>query len=117
MWLDAVIPKCVAETIAALRAERPAIAAQLDAIDLALDNLLRAWPGNGQAPKKLGGARSADDRRARLLTVIGQSDGGLSLAELRQATPTMRGKDRSNTLHRLKMAKQIRRAGKKWIAT
>lgn len=50
-----------------------------------------------------------------LLTVITKVRGGVSLAELRQATPTMLGKDRSNALAKLKVTKQIRRAGTKWI--
>jgi hypothetical protein len=107
------VPKCVSDTIAALRAERPVVAAQLDAIDLALDNLARAWSLGDRNVG--GGGGDAETRRDQLSAVIRKADDGLTLAELRKATPEMRGKDRSNALHTLKLAKQIRRKGKKWI--
>ncbi len=122
-------PSYVIETINALRAERPPLGARLDAIDLALDNLVRVWPPTltRAAPTRkkaappqpirlvAGDSSAASHRRDVLLAAIGKSDAGLTLAELRKQTPKMDGKDRSNALQQLKAAKQIRRAGNAWV--
>lgn len=51
------VPRFVADTIAALRAERLPMGARLDAIDLALENLRRVWP-DAEAEKKKGGVNA-----------------------------------------------------------
>lgn len=128
-------PKCVTDTIAALRAERVPVAARLDAIDLAIDNLSRAWAMGGvvQAKKrtyatrepkaiakpvevlKANGHTDAAQRRDVLLAAIAKSDVGLTVAELRKMTPKMDDKDRTNALQLLRVKGDIRRAGNAWV--
>jgi hypothetical protein len=123
-------PKYVVDCLMALRSERLPLAARLDAIDLAIDNLSRVFGAHG-SPQPLSTARTtvapprrslreavtdsdAAARRVQLLDVIGKSDVGVTLAELRRSTPQMDGKDRSNTLQQLKAQKKIKRAGNTW---
>jgi len=128
------IPKAVTDTITALRGERTPLAARLDAIDLAIDNLSRVYGLHGTPqplplePRAKGGPKlvrrakaGSDDseaaaRRDVLLTAIGRSEFGLTLAELRKHTPKMDGKDRSNALQALKALGKIRRVGNTWKA-
>lgn len=125
-------PKSVTDVIAALRAERGPLAARLDAIDLAIDNLSRVFGING-TPQALpleakperrkkprlklsgGGKNDAAQRRDLLLAIIGRSDVGVTISQLRKATPKMDGKDRSNAVQQLKAAGQIKRAGNSWV--
>jgi len=113
-------PKAIIDAITELRRERTPLAARLDAIDLAIDNLTRVYGISGidqrlpidrprvvrrkEAPVAEDSDASA--RRDALLSVIGKSDVGLTLSELRKATPKMDGKDRSNA----------QRAGNAWKA-
>jgi len=53
---------------------------------------------------------------ALVLTVLEKSHDGLTTRALKLQTPTISGKARSNALQRLKAAKQIKRAGKAWVA-
>lgn len=128
-------PKCVVDTIAALRSERVPVAARLDAIDLAIDNLSRAWSIGGEVQTPIAFERrkqprlvkpsKADDkepdstdaaqRRKELLRLIFESEAGMTGAEIRKHTPTMGVKDRSNALSTLKLKGEIRRAGNMWI--
>lgn len=121
----------IASVLADLRSERLAVAARLDAIDLALDNLGRVYgepvravkdkpskPSKPQAVKRFSSVTSldADTRRDQLLTVIKKFDVGVTMAELRKALPNMDGKARSNALQNLKTSGAIRRAGNTWKA-
>lgn len=124
--------KQVAGTIARLREDRAAAAARLDTIDLALANLERLYDHmprqEGRAGKKPSTRRAAaaprragahnadsDHRRELLLEAIGKAAGGVTVPELRKQLPKMSGKDRSNTLHRLKIAGEIIRKGNAWL--
>lgn len=123
--------KSVTEVVAALRAERVPLAARLDAIDLAIDNLCRVFGINGaaqplplEAPerrKKPRLVRAAPDggeaeaRRQVLLTVLGRAPVGMTASELRKATPKMESQDRANALTVLKAKKLVKRAGNTWI--
>lgn len=114
-------PACAEETITALRTERSAVAARLDAIDLALDNLRRLYPESTPAParhqRRAPASEAATLRRMAIMTAIRQSaDGGLTIRQLKAATSTMDGKARSNALMILKAAKQIRRVRGRWLA-
>lgn len=119
------VPKAITETLKTLREERGPLAARLDAIDLAIDNLSRVYGINGAAQplpfkvhrasavKETNGTEAAT-RRDLLFTVIAKSEVGLTLAELRKATPKMDGKDRSNALQILKADGKIQRKGNAW---
>lgn len=124
-------PKFITDTLAALRHERGPLSARLDAIDLAIDNLSRAYGLNEKptpkvlhverrkyqraakpdAPVDLGAAL----RRDQLLEVIGKTPAGVTLPQLRKALPKIDGKARSNALYQLKAAGKIRRAGNMWV--
>jgi hypothetical protein len=135
-------PKCVTEALAALREARAPLAARLDAIDLAIDNVARVWGVNGaaaspaavkarrragtkrqgapvkratkaRAVKVAGGA--AAERRSTLLALIEKADVGLTHADLCTRTPKMDGVGRRNALNTLRVAGQIRRAGNTWV--
>lgn len=133
-------PKCVTDTIAALRSERVPVAARLDAIDLAIENLSRAWGIGGEVQTEIAFERrvkrpykkraskepqqvdvrlvdgtDAAQRRDVLLGVIAKSEVGLTAAELRKMTPKMAEKDRTNALQLLRMKGAIRRAGNAWV--
>lgn len=125
-------PKCVIDTIAALRAERVPVAARLDAIDLAIDNLSRAWSIGGEVQEPIaferrkqprivrshnavGDSSEAAERRKEILRLIFESEAGMTAAELRKHTPKMDVKDRSNALSVLKTKGEIRRAGNMWV--
>lgn len=128
------IPKAITDTIAALKTERGPLAARLDAIDLAIDNLSRVYGLDGapqpmplhlerrktRRPTKATKAPESDGtvavRCAALLTIIAKAENGATIADLRKATPKMDGKDRSNSLYTLKAKGQIRRAGNTWKA-
>lgn len=108
--------QAIIDTIDALRQERAPLAARLDAIDLAVENLSRVYGING-TPQAL--PLEEDDaitRRDSLLRLIRGAARGLTLPELRKATPAMAGKDRSNALQVLKAAKQIKRVKNAWKA-
>lgn len=129
-------PKCVIDTLAALRAERVPVAARLDAIDLAIDNLSRAWSIGGEVqteitferrklPRIVRRAKANDDvqhgdesdasvRRKEILGLIFEAEAGMTAAEIRKHTPKMNVKDRSNALSTLKAKGEIRRAGNMW---
>jgi hypothetical protein len=127
-------PPSVVAIIAQLRAERSPLAARLDAIDLAIENLGRVYGLHGQPQAQVSERRQQPERREKagirlvaedgnavarreqLLTVIGKSPVGLTLSDLRKQTPKMDGKDRSIALQILKAKKQIKRAGNAWIA-
>lgn len=123
------IPKSALDTIAALRQERTPLAARLDAIDLAIDNLSRVYGLHGipqplplerrrkvrrQHPKRPNDSPGAEQRREQLLAVIGRVDAGVTLGVLRKQTPQMDGKERSNALQQLRTAGKIRRVGNTW---
>lgn len=130
-----MIPQPVTDTIALLREERVPLAARLDAIDLAIDNLTRLYGIHGAPqplpfrPEKSGGGgkrrianrgrvphdNAAQQRRDRILAVLGKTEGGVTIAELRRQTPKMALKDRSNALSILKTKGEIRRSGKLWV--
>jgi hypothetical protein len=118
-------PGAIAAALAELQSERRAVGSRLDALDLAIDTLQRAYGLNGhasplaaaKAPSKRPVSSSdsaAADRRALLLTAIGKSDVGLTLSDLRKATPKMDGKDRSSALQSLKTEGKIKRSGNAW---
>lgn len=135
------IPKSVTDTIAALKAERGPLAARLDAIDLAIDNLSRVYGLHGTpqplpltverrtkerrkpvtkpravasaTPEK--GNSAAAERRDLILALIEKSDVGLTLAEIRKQTAKMDDKDRGNAIQGLRMQEKIRRAGNAWV--
>lgn len=121
-------PKAIVDTLAALRSERGPLAARLDAIDLAIENLSRVYGISGTPqplpmtrllPKKPRAVKEDGDamaRRETLLAVIGRADLGLTLSQLRNATPKMDGKDRSNALQSLKALGKIKRDGNAWRA-
>jgi hypothetical protein len=118
-----------------LRQERASVSARLDALDLAIANLTAAYgldapllPGLKVArrapaakPKRQYQRRAAatnsdaDVRRAQLLTVIGKSTVGVTIAEIRKATPAMDAKARSNALSTLKTSGAIQRHGNAWV--
>lgn len=54
-------------------------------------------------------------RREQLSALIGKSEVGMTVADLRKATPKMEGQDRSNALQALKMQGAIKRAGNSWV--
>jgi hypothetical protein len=123
-------PKYVTDTIAALRQERVPLASRLDAIDLTIDNLSRVYGLHGtpqplplaeRKPRLVAKGKREDasgeavERRALLLKVIGDSQVGLTLSDLRKRTPKMDGKARSNALQILKADGAIRRAGNTWV--
>ncbi len=117
----------------------PAIAAayqdltsRRDAIVTVLDNLRQVFPdldapapivtrkarARGRTPRPVADLKEASvaaQRRLDLMAAIEKAPHGLTLAELRKQFPKMDGKDRSNTLHRLKLEGQIRRSGNSWI--
>lgn len=112
------VPKVVTDAMVALRAERGPLAARLDAIDLALDNLSRVWPTDTE-PARRGrraekGDSKATQRREVVFEAIESSAAGLNGRALREQTSKMSGKDRSNAIQTLKAAHRIRRAGKVW---
>jgi hypothetical protein len=131
------VPKCVTDAIAMLRAERQPLAARLDAMDLAIDNLNRAWGLTASAPvvserrkverRKPGRPKlvqpaaaeavvtDASERRAVLLELIGKAEHGLTFSELCQRTPKMDEAGRRNALTKLREAGQIKRAGNAWV--
>ncbi len=120
-------PGAIAAALAELQSERRAVGARLDALDLAIDNVQRAYGLNGHASPpaaaKTSGKRpaassdsAAAERRAFLLKEIQKCEAGLTLADLRNATPKMDGKDRSNALQLLKAEGLIKRAGNAWTA-
>lgn len=122
------IPKAVSETIAALRTERTPLAARLDAIDLAIENLSRVYGLHGTPqPVPLSKAphgrvkpeteprnTEAQARRDIILALIGKAEYGLTAADLRKGTAKMADKDRSNALSVLRMSGKIKRAGNTW---
>lgn len=128
------IPKCVTDTIALLRQERAPVAARLDAIDLAIDNLTRVWgvhgvpqalplerrqkerrvPRRAAATKAAPGDGAALKRREILRAVIHKAPHGITLGDLRKQTAAIDGKDRSNALQQLKVAGEIVRVGNTW---
>lgn len=135
------IPKIVTEVIAQLRAERTPLAARLDALDLAIDNLNRVYGLSGtpqpeplaqpkvrrqrvvrklvETPKPeatLGRSVEAAARRDELLGLIAKSEYGLTAKELKKATPKMAEQDRSNALTALRMTGRIKRQGNVWAA-
>jgi hypothetical protein len=105
---DSVVQRMRAE----LEQEREALSARLESIDLVLDNLSRVYAGMApvtprakKIPRATPSPRLVKDddtdavqRRVDLLRVIGKSEVGLTLGELRKQTPKMDGKDRSNAL-------------------
>lgn len=124
------VPKYIADTLAALSAERQPLQARMDALDLAIDNLRRLWPVQAGRQKAQKTAKSkppkeprirpetgtaAAIRRELLLSLIGKAPVGLSAGELRKQTPKMDTKDRGNALQLLKLAGSIRRAGNAWV--
>lgn len=110
------MPTCVRATIAALHAERAPLAARLDAIELAVDNLRRMWPEPGAEKNGGGGGRNlAEHRRDVLVSLIGSAPEGCTPRALAAATPTMKSGDRSNALQKLKAGKQIRKHGQVWV--
>lgn len=133
----APVPKPVAETIAALRAERLPLAARLDAIDLAIDNLSRVYGLHGSpqplplerrqverckpralSPRAVADAgigSEASQRRDLILGLLTKAPHGLTIAELRKATPKMDDKDRSNALSVLRLSGKIARSGNAWL--
>lgn len=126
------VPKSVLDTIAGLRSERLPLASRLDAIDLAIDNLSRVYGLHGtpqplplEAPRKarkpaavklraVRDTSGAEERRALLLSMIGKSDVGVTLAEIRKQTPKMDDKARTNALQLLRTAGKIKREGNAW---
>ena len=129
-------PKSFTDCLEALRAERAAVQARLDAIELALDNLTRIWevaPPRRTQPRKaprtvarrsvvrrgpVGVVKGHPDdvqRREMLLSVIGRSEVGCTIADLRKATPKMDGAARSRAIQQLKAQRLIRRAGNTWV--
>lgn len=128
-------PKAITETIAALRAERGPLAARLDAIDLAIENLSRVYgiAGRPQAlplqerrkrPRRLtlapdgekaGRSAEANARRDQIVAALERAAHGLTIKELRKATPKMEDKDRSNSLSVLRVQGKIKRAGNAWV--
>lgn len=68
-----------------------------------------------RAPKAGVETSDAAARRELLLGLIQKSEIGLTLGELRKATPTMDGKDRSNAVQLLKSLGRIRRSGNTWV--
>jgi ribosomal protein S30 len=119
-------PGAIVAALAELQSERRAAGARVDALDLAIDNLQRAYGLNGHAtstsPATPRQARRAarddgasDERRELILTALARSEHGLTLGELRKATPKMDGKARSNVLQRLKAAGKVKRAGNAWV--
>lgn len=129
-------PKYVVDCIAAMREERVPLAARLDAIDLAIDNLSRVWglhgipqplpmerrekPPKAAKPTKLHRVDPSDDsgaasRRDLILTTIVRSEVGMTIGELRRALPKIDGKDRSNALYKLKADGAIKRVGNAWV--
>ena len=134
------IPKAVTDTIAALRDERLPLAARLDAIDLAIDNLSRVYGLHGMPqalplerpdvarrkpgrPKRApvavpvtGRSAGAVARRDLIAGLIDRAPHGLTIAELKKATPKMDDKDRSNALTILRVSGRIERSGNSWVA-
>jgi hypothetical protein len=102
------MPKAVLDTLAALQTERAPLAARLDAIDLAMDNLRRVYAAPAVTEAKPHGGR----RKA----LISRSSSGVTVRELRQGLPHIQGKARSNALSKLKAAGLIRRTGRIWLA-
>ncbi len=119
------MPPSVLETMAQLQAARGPLSAQLDAIDLALENLRRVWPvraGPATASRVtrrrlrvVAPDSAAAQRRGLLLTAITDATAGLTGSQLRRQFPTISSKDQSNALQKLKAAKQIRRSGQAWV--
>jgi hypothetical protein len=124
-------PKAITDTIAALKAERGPLAARLDAIDLAVENLGRVYGLSGRpqpmpTPKARPKATThkvaakddtaAAERREALLTFIAKQEQGATISDLRKHAPRMDGKDRSNALYVLKGLGKIKRAGNAWKA-
>lgn len=140
------VPKFVVECLQGLRDERVPLAARIDAIDLAVDNLNRVYGLHGtpqplplerrqvrrprtladavkrHAGKPQGGTEAkgdtsvATERREALLSAITKSAVGLTAAELRAKFPKYASQDRSNTLNNLKLAGKIKRSGNTWVA-
>ena len=134
-------PKSFTDCLKALQAERATVQTRLDAIELALDNLTRIWevaptrrPRRRKAPRAVTERRQTarrqvrtgpvgvvkghpDDvqRRETLLSVIGRSEVGCTIADLRKATPKMDGAARSRAIQQLKAQRLIRRAGNAWV--
>lgn len=117
------------ETIAAIRAEREALASQVAALDAALLALDAVFGDAPAQPRKAvrtvigralpefvpdGDDLKAVQRRDVLIRIIGKSPVGVTLGELRKQTPKMDGKDRSNSLQALKMQGMIKRVGNAW---
>jgi hypothetical protein len=130
-----------------MQAERAPIAARLDAIDSAIQNVSHIYglsdDSQTASPQKTekrkyrraatrrvarkmtaaeksvsagaGGSGDAAVRRATLFDLINKSEVGLSVGELRKATPKMHGQDRLNALQQLKASGEIRRAGNAWV--
>lgn len=119
-------PKAITDAIAALKAERQPLASRLDAIDLALENLARAYGVSGDEqqlpyePQRVLKRRFGTGRRRwrnGLLAIIEKAEHGLTISELRKATPKLGGVDRSAELQALKSAGKIKRVKNKWQAT
>lgn len=126
--------KAITDVIVALRAERGPLAARLDAIDLAIDNLGRVYGMNSTPPSRpieerrkklrkvqpeaptLGRSVEAIARRDLIVGLIRKSAHGLTGRELRLATPKMDEKGRSNALSILRAKGQIKRAGNVWVS-
>jgi hypothetical protein len=113
----------ISEVLVTLKTERLAVSARLDAIDLAIENLQRAFPTAKSAKKEAAPKvrRIASDdgdaasRRDLLLTAIGRAEMGLTIGDLRRLLPKIEGKERSNALHILKTAGAIKRVGNAWM--
>lgn len=124
--VNGTLPADVAPALARLRADRAPLAARLDAIDLAIENLTRAYEpiaAKAAAPAAAVHRRrarrdmtSAAERRTTLLALIARAPRGLTAAELRLQTPEIDGKARSNALERLRREAQIVRDGRTWRA-
>lgn len=126
-------PKTITDTIAALRQERVPLAARLDAVDLAIDNLCRVYGLHGTPQPLPIERRNKPEQRARttrpvvgepseaavrrdvLLTLIEKAEHGLTAADMRKATPKMEAHDRGNALNALKQAGKVKRAGNTWV--
>ncbi len=69
-------------------------------------------------PKPMSAATSTSEagaRREQLLALISKAEVGLTIGQLRNATPKMDIKDRQNALSTLKAKGEIRRSGNTWV--
>lgn len=138
------IPRSVTETIAGLRQERGPLAARLDAIDLAIDNLSRVYGVHGSQPPlpierrtpkaqkaarprravvvntdtnaPAGRSMDAIARRELILTLIAKAEHGLTGREITNATAKMDDVGRRNALTVLRTTGKIKRNGNVWQA-